>query len=369
MQIIGIAGQLGNGKDVLGEHLKKSLEEKFGDEWFHRSWAEGLKKVYYDAFNVTPEFSEEWKRKPEVPPGFQKTVREALQQIGDGFRQIKSDVWIEWTLNKSPNKTYITDCRYVNELKRIREKGGINILVIRPGYINDIEHPSESVLKPIVEFFKDYEGPTFPGFNYSHEKGECPPGAEYIDYVIRNDSTINEFYDKIEHGLTSFVAEKFDLKPDEGSVKLSNLRRTFVPKGWGYEDWIVNKKEYCGKLLFFKKHRGCSWHYHKRKDETFYVQSGKLLVIYSNHDCLDKKNNLCVIDSEYGLEFPVIHWDWVRPVEILAETASFNILESGDDFHVHPGLRHAMYALEDTEMFEFSTEHFEEDSYRLIKGD
>ena len=27
----------------------------------------------------------------------------------------------------------------------------------------------------------------------------------------------------------------------------------FVSKGWGYEKWIVNKPEYCGKILFFPK--------------------------------------------------------------------------------------------------------------------
>jgi len=27
----------------------------------------------------------------------------------------------------------------------------------------------------------------------------------------------------------------------------------FVDKGWGYERWIVNKEEYCGKLLFFSQ--------------------------------------------------------------------------------------------------------------------
>ena len=56
--------------------------------------------------------------------------------------------------------------------------------------------------------------------------------------------------------------------------------RVFVPKGWGYEDWIVNKEEYCGKLLFFKKGKSCSWHYHNLKDETFYVHKGELEVRY-----------------------------------------------------------------------------------------
>ena len=46
------------------------------------------------------------------------------------------------------------------------------------------------------------------------------------------------------------------------------------PKGWGYEKWIVNKDEYCGKLLHIIKGMKCSWHYHQKKDETFYLQEG-----------------------------------------------------------------------------------------------
>ena len=45
------------------------------------------------------------------------------------------------------------------------------------------------------------------------------------------------------------------------------------------------------------------------------------------------------------------------------------ILERGDKFHVYRGLRHQMFALEDTDLFEFSTQHFDNDSYRVIKGD
>lgn len=45
------------------------------------------------------------------------------------------------------------------------------------------------------------------------------------------------------------------------------------------------------------------------------------------------------------------------------------ILERGDKFHVYRGLRHQMFAMEDTDMFEFSTQHFDSDSHRIIKGD
>jgi len=111
----------------------------------------------------------------------------------------------------------------------------------------------------------------------------------------------------------------------------------FVPKGWGYEKWIVNKEQYCGKILFFVKGKKCSWHYHKIKDEVFYVHSGKLQVTYGYQDDITKTETV--------------------------------ILEKGDNFHVPVGMRHQMLALEDTEMFEFSTQHFDEDSYAIIKGD
>ena len=111
----------------------------------------------------------------------------------------------------------------------------------------------------------------------------------------------------------------------------------FVPKGWGFEKWIVNSEKYCGKLLYFVKGRRCSWHYHKIKDEVFYVQSGKILVKFSEEDEINKSLDV--------------------------------ILYPGDSFHVPTGLRHQMLALEDTELFEFSTQHFDEDSYRVQKGD
>ena len=111
----------------------------------------------------------------------------------------------------------------------------------------------------------------------------------------------------------------------------------YVNKGWGHERWIVNKPEYCGKLLFFDEGKQCSWHYHKIKDEVFYLQSGKLLVKFSDCDDIN-----------------------------LAEEI---VLEAGQNFYIYQGLRHQMLALEDSELFEFSTEHFDSDSHRIAKGD
>ena len=66
----------------------------------------------------------------------------------------------------------------------------------------------------------------------------------------------------------------------------------FVPKGWGFEKWIVNCEEYCGKLLYFVKGKKCSWHYHVQKDEVFFIQSGKILLKYSNTDDINDATEL-----------------------------------------------------------------------------
>jgi len=109
------------------------------------------------------------------------------------------------------------------------------------------------------------------------------------------------------------------------------------PKGWGYEKWIVNNELYCGKLLFFNENKKCSFHFHKVKTETFYLQSGLIKVLHSLGDDIRQAEEV--------------------------------VLKPGDLFHVPVGLRHQMIALEESELFEFSTQHFEEDSYRIVKGD
>jgi mannose-6-phosphate isomerase-like protein (cupin superfamily) len=120
-------------------------------------------------------------------------------------------------------------------------------------------------------------------------------------------------------------------------VKNRHIPIKYVKKGWGYEKWIINKSEYCGKLLFFYAGKKCSWHKHVLKDEVFYLQSGRMIVRYGEDDNIEKAEEL--------------------------------ILEPGMNFYVYPGLRHQMEALEDSELFEFSTEHFDDDSYRITKGD
>lgn len=97
-----------------------------------------------------------------------------------------------------------------------------------------------------------------------------------------------------------------------------------VLKVWGEERWIVNR-DYCGKLLVLKKGFRCSMHYHKVKDETFYINKGKVLM-----ECDGKKM----------------------------------VMKPGDALLIEPNKNHRFTGLEDSEIMEFSTHHDDSDSYR-----
>ena len=105
--------------------------------------------------------------------------------------------------------------------------------------------------------------------------------------------------------------------------------RKKVKKVWGYEIWMVNSEKYCGKILNLKKGYRCSLHQHFIKDETFYILEGKVLM------------------------------------QIVDVIKTMNVNES---VHIPPRTIHRFTGLEDSKIIEISTQHFEEDSYRLTES-
>ena len=224
MDIIGIAGQLANGKDVLADylvnklnHLKLEAEDySFGVNLWNRSaFANAVKNVYCEAFNVSREFVEEWKRIQEPPEGMLMNVRKGLQFIGDGFRQIKPDIWIEIALRcKNPDGTRIpivlSDSRYINEAKHIRANGGLNIVIWRPGMENNDPNPSESQIKPIVDFCvrTKQDGRIFLDENQLCEYEEFPDGIQFYDYFMRNDGDVARLYERADEELIPWILKQ-----------------------------------------------------------------------------------------------------------------------------------------------------------------
>ena len=110
---------------------------------------------------------------------------------------------------------------------------------------------------------------------------------------------------------------------EENRMKILNVKE--VKKEWGKEIWIANTELYCGKKLILEKGKRVSLHKHKNKDETFYVDKGKILM-------------------ELGDDIKV--------------------LEPGDVVRIKPGVLHRYTGLNDSIIIEISTHHEDSDTYR-----
>lgn len=165
---------------------------------------------------------------------------------------------------------------------------------------------------------------------------------------------INDDYNlevKIPKSLTGYPAWVFNpniqgLTGDYGKASMFDERKlepqiyrpAIVPKPkWGKggeEIWLGNleKENYCGKILKFPKGCRLSLHFHKIKDEIQHIYEGHGILRY--------------FDYENGVE---------KEQE----------LNAGDCVRLKPGVMHQYEALQDTIMFEISSFHRNEDSYRI----
>lgn len=111
-----------------------------------------------------------------------------------------------------------------------------------------------------------------------------------------------------------------------------------VDKGWGYElIWATNDL-YCGKIMVFEKVGAkFSMHFHKEKDESWFVNAGSFKLRY--------------IDTQTA-------------------TVMEKILGPGDTWRNPPLMPHQLEALEvGSSITEVSTPDSIEDNFRIIPGD
>ncbi|OFZ80845.1 MAG: cupin [Bdellovibrionales bacterium RIFOXYD1_FULL_53_11] len=106
-----------------------------------------------------------------------------------------------------------------------------------------------------------------------------------------------------------------------------------VTKPWGHELIWAHTGDYVGKILHINKGHKLSLQYHKVKEETLLLFSGKMTL---------------VIEEDDGT---------------LRET----VLGPGEAHHIPPGKKHRMIADEDCDVFEVSTPHLD-DVVRLEDG-
>ena len=111
-----------------------------------------------------------------------------------------------------------------------------------------------------------------------------------------------------------------------------------VDKGWGYEIIWASNDKYCGKIMVFERVGAkFSMHFHKEKDETWFVNAGSFKLIFCD-----------------------------------TTTATYHekILNEGDTWRNLPMVPHQLIALKPNSMiFEVSTPDSVEDNYRIAPGD
>ncbi|MFL5925173.1 MAG: cupin domain-containing protein [Gaiellaceae bacterium] len=100
-----------------------------------------------------------------------------------------------------------------------------------------------------------------------------------------------------------------------------------VEKPWGYELIWALTDVYCGKVLFVQAGASLSLQFHKEKDESWYVQSGRAKLELGDV-------GQGVLDEE--------------------------VVGPGAAFHYVPGTVHRVTAVEDTTILEVSTPHLDD---------
>jgi mannose-6-phosphate isomerase len=100
-----------------------------------------------------------------------------------------------------------------------------------------------------------------------------------------------------------------------------------VEKPWGWELIWAHAEAYVGKILFVRAGHSLSLQFHRRKDESWYVESGRA-----------------------RLELGKIGQ------AVLAE----EVIRAGAAFRYRPGTVHRVTAIEDTTILEVSTPHLDD---------
>jgi mannose-6-phosphate isomerase len=115
--------------------------------------------------------------------------------------------------------------------------------------------------------------------------------------------------------------------PNYGSLDRFAFEPRRVEKPWGWELIWADADSYVGKILFIRAGESLSLQFHREKDESWYVESGRARL-------------------ELG--------------EAGQEALDEEVVTVGACFRYRPGTVHRVTALEDTTILEVSTPHLDD---------
>lgn len=202
--IISVTGLIGSGKDTIAEYLV--AKHGFRQE----SFAGNLKDAIATIFNWDRELLEGksevarewrnqidtwWAKRLDIPD---LTPRWVLQHWGTevcryGFHD---DIWIaslENKLRQSNQHVVISDCRFPNELKMIREINGTTVQVSR-----GIEPIWFTTARYANKGFEEYQTKML---EFNIHKSEWAWVGDNFDFSIENNGTKEDLYQQIKNFL------------------------------------------------------------------------------------------------------------------------------------------------------------------------
>lgn len=185
--VIGISGKIGSGKDTFANCFIEHVDNEYGIMFENKKFAYNLKKIVSILTGAPMEDVMSREGKLKYLPEWGMTIGEMQQKVGtEAIRNnIHSDAWVLSLFgdyNENEDFWIVTDVRFKNEAKIIKEKGGILIrlngdpLNSKSGDNRNMVHQSEIDLD-------DYQG-----FDYVYEN--VPPISNLNEFVKKIAKTV-----------------------------------------------------------------------------------------------------------------------------------------------------------------------------------
>ena len=200
--LIGLVGLIGSGKDTVADRLV--IKHGYKRDSFANPLKDAVSKIFnWDRklLEGNTKISREWREEPDKfwSKKFNKTVtpRWVLQYFGTEVMrgQMHDAIWVDSLIARyKGEKTVISDTRFQNEIKAIKENKGIVVLVKRGPIPTREEMQKQGVHKS--EW--DWIGAHFDHFDYTIENGKTLEGLN-----ANIDQFVNQLQDRPSSNATS----------------------------------------------------------------------------------------------------------------------------------------------------------------------